>query len=64
MKIMSVNYYKEEEEACVELLESYEDLDDEEKMSCLNDAIFDLTVYKEALKIEIEELKNDNNELN
>ena len=64
MKIMSVNYYKEEEEACVELLESYEDLDDEEKMSCLNDAIFDLTGYKEALKIEIEELKNDNNELN
>jgi hypothetical protein len=64
MKIMSVNYYKDEEEASVELLESYEDLDDEEKMSCLNDAIFDLTVYKEALKIEIEELKNDNNELN
>ena len=64
MKIMSVNYYKDEEEASVELLESYEDLDDKEKMSCLNDAIFDLTVYKEALKIEIEELKNDNNELN
>ena len=64
MKIMSVNYYKEEEEACVELLESYEDLDDAEKRSCLNEAIFDLTVYKEALKIEIEELKNDNNELN
>jgi hypothetical protein len=64
MKIMSVNYYKEEEEACVELLELYEDLDDAEKMSCLNDAIFDLTVYKEALKIEMEEFKNDNNEPN
>jgi len=60
MKIMSVNYYKEEEEAWVELLESYEDLNDAEKISCLNDAIFDLTVYKEALRIEIEEFKNDN----
>ena len=64
MKIMSINCYKEEEEAWVELLESYEDLDDAEKMSCLNDAIFDLTVYKEALKIEMEEFKNDNNKLN
>ena len=61
---MSVKYYKEEEEAYVELLKSYEDLDDDEKMCCLNDVIFDLTVYKEALKMEIEELKNDNNKLN
>lgn len=57
---MSINYFQEEEEGIVETLETYHYLDDFEKMRCLNDAIYDLVVLKETLKLKMRDFKNDN----
>lgn len=64
MKVMSINYFQEEEEGILETLDTYDYLDDDEKMRCINDAIYDLVVLREILKLEMKDFKNDNNELN
>lgn len=60
MEVMSINYFQEEEEGILETLETYYHLDDDEKMRCINDAIYDLVVLRETLKLEMRSYKNDN----
>jgi len=64
MQVMSIFFFQEEDEGILETLETYDYLHDEEKLRCINDAIYDLVVLREILKITMKDFKNDNNELN
>jgi len=60
MEVISISYCQDGEEGMAQTLETYRELNNIEKMQCLNDAIYDLVVLKEILKLEMRDFKNDN----